>query len=188
MKDLLFKFETYDEIINWEKRSQDQKLKWLATGGERHPGQPRGGFRAEVDITQWWQEPECRGQAWNRPWVTLPDPLVPGQRLSIGNWNLFQYGQRMGFSGWIWPLLNTIKHFPVFWDVFSCAITLLPRPSYKIIEEERIVARGPNINGSSSPNRRSCLSQGQDRTQDFLTALCRVCPGAAGLHIQVVFN
>ena len=43
-------------------------------------------------------------------------------------------------------------------------------PSYKIIEKERIVAQGQNMNGSSFPSKRSYLSKDQARTQDFLTA------------------
>lgn len=55
-EDLLIKFERCDEIMNWEKSSQEQKLERLATGrGEacwtaEGRGHGRGGHHAVAEL------------------------------------------------------------------------------------------------------------------------------------------
>ena len=69
------------------------------------PWTAQGRVQGRGNIIQWQQKAECRGQVWSQHWVVLFDFLVPGQCFSSRKLCLFQYGQRMGSSGWIWPRL-----------------------------------------------------------------------------------
>lgn len=57
-----------------------------------------------------------------RPQVKLADSLVPGQPFPIGSFPLPTWPEN-ALSGWIQPLVNTIEHCPIFWDIFP---VLLP--------------------------------------------------------------